>query len=70
MVATSNLMMLMPKLFGKPPLITPAIVRRLLYNWYVTSNKAVNELGYKITPLAEGMKKTLNWLESEHNRNR
>ncbi len=70
MVATSNLMILMPKLFGKPPLITPAIVRRLLYNWYVTSNKAVNKLGYKITPLAEGMKKTLNWLESEHNCNR
>ena len=65
MTATSNLMMLMSKLFGKPPLITPSWVKRLMYDWEISSKKAENALGYKITPLAEGMKKTINWIEAK-----
>lgn len=33
-------------------------------NWIMSSDKAVKELGYKITPLNEGVSRTLNWLKS------
>lgn len=65
MSVTSNLMMIMSKLSGKPPMITPAWVKRLLYDWEVSSKKAESVLGYKITPLAEGLKKTINWIEAK-----
>jgi hypothetical protein len=38
----------------------------------LSSQKAVNELGYKITPLAGSFEKTINWLntnpEKKHER--
>jgi len=49
---------------GKPPLITPAWVKRYNQNRLVTSRKATAELGYHVTPLAEGIKKTIVWLNS------
>ena len=51
--------------FGRPPLITPAFVRKYLYNWHSSSAKAEKELGYKITPLREGIKNTVDWLKSK-----
>jgi len=49
---------------GTEPFITPGHVRRLNYNWIVSSEKAVRELGYSITPLREGLVKTVEWLKS------
>ena len=37
---------------------------KYLNNWIMSSDKAVKELGYKITPLAEGVSRTLKWLKS------
>jgi farnesol dehydrogenase len=35
---------------------------KLIYNWAVSGEKTKRELGYKITPLEEGLKKTILWL--------
>jgi len=48
--------------FGRQPLITPGWVRKYLYKWSVSSAKAEKELGYRITPLNEGVRKTVDWL--------
>lgn len=50
-------------LTGKEPLITPAFVKKYLYDWQVSSQKAQQELGYQITPLKVGLQKTLEWLQ-------
>ena len=57
--------MLMTRLFGKPPMITPAWVRRFLHHWSVSSDKAKSDLGYTITPLSDGIAKTIEWLKNE-----
>lgn len=50
--------------FGRQPLITPGWVRKYLYKWSVSSAKAQNELGYQVTPLKEGIQKTVDWVRS------
>lgn len=49
-------------LTGSPPLITPPWVRKYLYNWELSSQKAKEELGYKVTPLTEGLQTTIDWI--------
>lgn len=44
------------------PLITAGWVRTFLQDWTYSSVKAEKELGYKITPLREGIQITLEWL--------
>lgn len=69
MLLLSQIQLLMAKLFGKQPLITPSFVRKYNKNWIVNSAKAEAELGYTITPLSEGITKTIEWLsESKINR--
>ncbi|MCK5838326.1 MAG: SDR family oxidoreductase [Bacteroidales bacterium] len=63
MLAVSKIMMAMASIFNLPPLITPGFVRRYVYNWNCSTAKAKNELGYSPITLAEGMKKTIQWLE-------
>jgi nucleoside-diphosphate-sugar epimerase len=50
------------KWFGLHPLITPGWVETFLQDWVYSSSKAEKELGYKITPLKEGIRVTLTWL--------
>lgn len=52
--------------FNRPPVITSKWVKRYLYNWVFSSEKAEKELGYKITPLEEGIEKTLQWLNTKN----
>ena len=59
----SQLMLLMANITGKPPMITPDWVRKYYYDWALDSSKAVNELGYRIRPLEEGMKETVDWVK-------
>ena len=63
MLFLSQIQLLMAKLFGKQPLITPSFVRKYNKHWIVSSRKAELELGYSITPLNIGIQKTLNWLQ-------
>ncbi len=55
-------------LLGRPPFITRKWVKRYLYNWEVSSQKAIDELGYQITPLFQGLKRTTLWLEKAFDR--
>ncbi|MCE7992194.1 MAG: SDR family oxidoreductase [Roseivirga sp.] len=51
--------------FGRQPMITPGWVRKYLYKWSVSSDKAKQELGYEITSLEAGIQKTVDWLRKE-----
>lgn len=48
--------------FGRTPLITPNWLVKGKYDWEVSSQRAVDELGLKITPLNSGLKQTADWL--------
>ncbi len=48
--------------FGVYPRITPGWMKTFLEDWAYTSAKAERELGYRITPLREGVARTLDWL--------
>jgi nucleoside-diphosphate-sugar epimerase len=62
MLFVSFIMLVMARVFGLKPLITPGWVRRYNYNWMLSSNKAREQLGYKITPLRDGINKTLDFI--------
>lgn len=55
--------------FGGTPLITPKWIAKGKYDWKVDANKAINELGLKITSLKEGVKKTIDWVEGASTKN-
>ena len=57
-MAFAKLQMLKP-LVNKEPLITPGWIAKGYYHWEVSSQKAERQLGYQITPLREGIKKTV-----------
>ncbi len=46
-------------LFGGTPLITRGAVEIFRHDWSLDSGEAVRDLGYTITPLAEGVRRTL-----------
>jgi len=50
------------ELFGTPPELTDQIVRIYRREWAYSSALAERELGYKITPLHEGIAQTVAWL--------
>ncbi|MEM7038747.1 MAG: SDR family oxidoreductase [Bacteroidota bacterium] len=51
------------RIFGKSPVAPPYLVRKFTYDWRLSSDKARRDLGYRITPLREGMRQTLEWLQ-------
>jgi nucleoside-diphosphate-sugar epimerase len=50
------------ELFGVEPEVTDEIVRIYAHEWAYSSARAEAELGYRITPLRDGMAKTVDWL--------
>jgi farnesol dehydrogenase len=64
MYAFSKFELFCAEIFGKPPLITPPWVKRYNQHRSVSSQKAIKELRYSITPLPEGIEKTILWLNS------
>jgi len=46
-------------IFG--PYINRATIKMIDYNWVYSSKKAIEKLGYKITPLREGLEQTIRW---------
>jgi nucleoside-diphosphate-sugar epimerase len=52
------------ELTGQPPLLTHEVVGVFREHWAYTSAKAAREIGYRITPLGEGLRRTLDWLQS------
>ncbi|MCB0520877.1 MAG: SDR family oxidoreductase [Lewinellaceae bacterium] len=49
-------------LTGSPPLLTPPWVERYMYNWELSSEKAIRQLDYHITPIEEGLSTTIDWI--------
>lgn len=53
------------ELFGVEPEVTDEIVRIYAHEWAYSSARAERDLGYRITPLSEGVAMTVAWLR-EH----
>jgi nucleoside-diphosphate-sugar epimerase len=56
------------ELLGWYPQITPGWVDTFLQDWAYSCRKAERELGYEITPLKEGIRRTYEWIVSERAR--
>jgi NAD+-dependent farnesol dehydrogenase len=52
------------RLFGRPPQLTPGVVEIFKHDWVYSSARAERELGYHVTPLEEGLKRTLGEIAS------
>lgn len=52
-------------LTGKPPLLTPKWIRKYLYDWSLSCEKAQQELGYTYRSLEEGLKDTVDWVRKQ-----
>ena len=61
-VALSYVLLGVARITGWAPPFTPDVVRRYQYDWYISIQKARNELGYKPISFEEGMKITIKWL--------
>lgn len=53
------------KATNKEPLITENGIKQIYCNKIFSSEKAVSELGYEITPLREGLQKTIHFLKNQ-----
>jgi NAD+-dependent farnesol dehydrogenase len=62
MLSIANFLILLNKVFGIRPGITPAHVRKFNYNWETNISKAEKDLGYSKTELMEALKKTIYWI--------
>lgn len=62
--AFSEAELFLAKTIGKKPIITPPWANRYRENRLVSSQKAVEHLGYQVTPLPEAFENTIGWLGS------
>jgi len=53
------------RISGIPPVITMEWLDKYSKDWILSGEKANQELGYIITPLREGIFKTVNWIKSQ-----
>lgn len=56
--------LLRTKITGKEPLITPDAAKRFFLNTSFSCQKAKSQLGYSVTPFAEGLKKTIDYIKT------
>ena len=52
------------ELTGLPPQLTPEVVAVFREHWAYSSARAQRELGYRPTPLREGLRRTVEWLRA------
>jgi farnesol dehydrogenase len=64
MLAVAFILKGISSLTGWPPLIVPNLVRKFSHNWIVSSQKAMNELGYQPRNAEEGIKQTVQWIQN------
>ncbi len=58
---------LQAKLSGKEPFVTSKSINHIYCNKALSSEKAIRQLGYKITPFEEAIRKTIFFLEQKSN---
>lgn len=58
------------KITKKIPYMTRAIIRMATYNWAYSSQKAIDKLGYKITPFDKGLRETVTWYKEYLEKNK
>ena len=66
MLAVAYLMKGISALTGSSPLIVPGLVRKFNHNWFVSSDKAIRELGYQARSAREGIKQTVQWIQNNN----
>jgi farnesol dehydrogenase len=62
--ALGYLMYLWAELTGLPPQLTHEVVGVFREHWAYSSERAIRELGYRPTPLREGLRRTVDWLRA------
>lgn len=62
----SFIYMVLAKLSGKETQVSPKVVKRILQNRALSCDKAINQLGYHITPFSEGIQKTILHLQNKN----
>ena len=60
----ADIMLLLAKVSGIPPLIIPGLVRKYYHNWNVSCEKAMHELGYRPVGFKTGAGLTIEWLRN------
>jgi dihydroflavonol-4-reductase/farnesol dehydrogenase len=63
----SRMQWLKTKLTGLPPVFLPEFAERLKYDQKYSSDKAIAQLNYRITPFADGLRKTVVYIKSTVN---
>lgn len=61
---TAHTQLFFTKIFNITPSITPSLIKKFSYSWEVSSQKAIKELGYSITPFEKGATQTLHWFNN------
>jgi len=64
MLAAARLMKFFSLISGRPPLIVPDLVRKFNHNWFVSSDKAVRDLGYEPRDARSGINQTIEWINN------
>lgn len=54
------------RMSGTEPLITPDAAKRVFLNYSFSSEKAIRQLGYSITPFTDGLKQTIDYVNTIH----
>jgi len=62
MVLFGHLQLAKNRLGGSPPLLTPGWARRVGHDYIISSDKAVEELGYSPRPIDESLSETVRWI--------
>jgi farnesol dehydrogenase len=56
-------------IFRVAPFLTREWIEKYSKDWIISSDKAVTELGYKITPFRTGVAETIRWIKTEQSKN-
>jgi farnesol dehydrogenase len=62
MLLVAHFLLLLNRAIKLKPAFTPAHVRKFNYNWELTVDKAISQLGYQVTPFPQALKKTVEYV--------
>jgi nucleoside-diphosphate-sugar epimerase len=66
MFMISWISLIIARLTGIRPIITPGFIRKFSVDWKVSSEKARKELNYTPVSIENGIRNTINWLKKEY----